>query len=926
MSAPRWTRALLRLVAPADRTDDLLGDLEEAHRRRVGQRGRLVGTALTALETLDMAVALFRLRRRRRAAPEGQGPSTRGRGAPLVPSGEPRPSRTGISWLDVKLGVRMLIKHPGLTLVGGLGMAVAIALGAGSYDLVSAAFDATLPFEGGERVVALESWDTEINNQERQILHDFATWRQELGSVEELGAWRTVGRNLITPDGMAGAVPVAEMTVSGFRLAGVSPLMGRHLIPEDERADAPPVVVLGYDAWQSRFLGDPQIVGKTVRLGDAPHTVVGVMPEGFGFPVYHQFWVPLRADPRDWERGEGPEIFVFGRLAPNATLEQARAELETLGRRAADAFPETHGHLRPLVVRYTTQFLDDGEIRDARGWQAHLLQLPVLLLLGVICVNVAILVYARTATRHGEIAVRTALGASRRRIVAQLFAEALVLSGGAAVLGLGVAAVVLRRIEQMLDAVTFIPFWMDFGLSPGTALYAGGLALLAAVLVGVLPALKATGPRIQSSLRELGGGTGMRMGRTWTALIVAQVAIAVALLPAAALYSWEFTRYGFADPGFPAEEYLTARLVMDRQSGPDGEDEADAGDFATRWADRLADLERRLEAEAAVAAVSFASHSRGDQMRVRLEADGVPMPSESATGHLAGAHLVDLDFFDAFDLSVVAGRAFHSGDLSEGANAVVVNRTFAEEVLGGGNAVGRRIRYTQGYRSGGIERIPQGVEVERWYEIVGVVSDLLAGALEPGAPEARLYHARAPGQIHPATIFVRMRRASPATFAPHLREITTAVDPTLQPRSILPLDQVLGDEQTGLRLGALGIVLVMLSVLLLSAAGIHALMGFTVARRRREIGIRAALGARPRRLLASVFRRAAVQLGIGVAVGLAVAALVDGATGGELLAGRVSLLLPAVAVFMMAVGLLAALGPARRGLRVEPTEALRADG
>lgn len=925
MSSPGWSRALLRWLAPADRQDEVLGDLEETHRRRVGRRGWLVGTALTALETLDMAVALLRLRRRRRAAHERQEPTAPGRGGRLASSGEPRPPRAGISWLDVKLGARMLVKYPGLTFVGGLGMAVAIALGAGSYALISAAFDATLPFEGGERVVAIENWDSEINNQDRQLLHDFATWREELRSVEELGAWRSVGRNLITPDGVAGPVGVAVITASGFRLAGVAPLVGRHLIPEDERPGAPPVLVLGYDAWKSRFLGDPGIVGETVRLGDTPHTVVGVMPDGFEFPINHQFWVPLRADPRDWERGEGPELFVFGRRAPGATMEQAAAELEALGRRAAHAFPEANGHLRPLITPYTTQFLDDSSLRNAETWQVQLLQLPLLLLLLVICVNVAILVYARTATRHGEIAVRSALGASRGRIVAQLFAEALVLSGGAAALGLGVAAVVLGRIRSVLDSVTFIPFWMEFSLSPETALYAAGLALLAAVLVGVLPALKATSRQVRASLSELGGGSGMRMGRTWTALIVAQVALAVAILPGALNSAYEFARYGFAEPTFEAEEFLSTWLTMSRETPPSEGAEAYARAFSARYEEGLNELIRRLEAEPEVAHATFAARPPGDEVSGRIEVEDLPTPAELTAGHPVRVGQFAEGLFGIFDVPFIAGRDFGPRDLGAEARSVIVNQSFVEDVLRGGNALGRRIRHVKGYRAGGVERMPDGVERERWYEIVGVVSDRLANAMEPGAVEARMYHPLAAGQAYPVHVLLRLRGITPAGFAPRLREITAAVDPTFQPREVRSLDAALREIQGGLRLAALGIILVTLSVLLLSAAGIHALMGFTVARRRREIGIRAALGARPRRLLASVFRRAAVQLGIGVAAGLVVAGLVDSATGGELLAGRVSLLLPAVAVFMMAVGLLAALGPARRGLRVEPTEALRSE-
>lgn len=919
MSAPAWARRLLERVAGASGGEDVVGDLEEGHGRRLQRHRPVVASLLTGIEALELAIALLRerasVRRARRNLGRGGVPSA-GANRRGGPAG-------GISMLDIKLGVRMLVRHPGLTLVGGLGMAVAIALGAGSYAIISAAFDATLPFDEERRVVAIELWDSEINNQEPQILHDFGIWREELESVELLGAWRPVGRNLTTRHGAAGPVSIAEMTASGFRLAGVSPLLGRHLIPEDERPGGAPVVVIGYDAWQNRFFGDPDIVGETVRLGATYHTVVGVMPDGFGFPLYHEFWTPLRAAATPWGPRQGPEVFVFGRLAPGATADQARAELEFLGRRSASASPETHARLHPQLVPYTTQFLDDSGIRNARGWQVQVLQLPLLLLLGVICVNVAILVYARTVTRQGEIAVRTALGASRQRIVAQLFAEGLVLSGGAAMLGLVVAAAGLGQIERSLDAITFIPYWMNFGLSPGTVLYAAGLSVLAATVVGVLPALRATG-RVQPSLRELGGGTGMRMGRTWTALIVGQVAIAVALLPPAAHFGEVFFRYGLADPGFPAEEYLTAWLVMDRpeRSGEEGED-GDRG-FSERLADRLVELDRRLEAEPSVAGVTFASAPEGG-MRVRIEVEDLPLPAESSSGHLVGAHLVDLDYFGVFDLAVASGRTFHSGDLADSATTVVVNESFVNQLLGGANAVGRRIRYAKGYRAGGIERLPQGVRTEQWFEIVGVVADLQGRALEPDAPVAALYHARAPGQIHPASVAVHMRDAAPASFVSTFRNLTTAVDPTLQPREILPLDQVLDVEQRALRLSALAILIVMTSVLLLSAAGIHALMAFTVARRRREIGIRSALGAPPRSILAGVFRRTALQLSGGALAGLVVAGLLDRFSGGQMLGGRATLLLPAVALFMIAVGLLAALGPALGGLRIEPVEALRAD-
>ncbi|CAA9301679.1 MAG: hypothetical protein AVDCRST_MAG89-514, partial [uncultured Gemmatimonadetes bacterium] len=464
--------------------------------------------------------------------------------------------KTGISWLDVKLGIRMLVKHPGLTLVGGLGMAVAFAVGAGSFTFFYSHLYPNIPLEDGHRIVAVENWDTKRNNEERRAVHDFATWKRDLKSVQELGAFRNTMRNLIAPGGPAEAVKIAEMTASGFKVARVRPLLGRYLVPEDEREGAPRVLVIGHEVWKTRFGGDAGIVGRDVRLGNVVHTVVGVMPERFAFPVSHQYWTALQVDPGEYEQRRGPEIHVFGRLAPGVTAEQAQAELATIGRRAAAAYPKTHAFLRPQVLPYTYPLMD---IQDVTLSGVGVMQLMMSMLLVVVAVNVAILVYARTATRLGEIAVRTALGASRLRVVAQLFVEALVLSSIAALIGLGVAQYGLRLANAIMDSETGgAPFWIDYGLSFPTVLYTMGLTLLAALIVGVLPALQSTGKRLTDSLRQLGGGTGMQLGRVWTILIVTQVAFAVAALPVAVAMGWQEVRSAGTRPTFAAQEFIAA--------------------------------------------------------------------------------------------------------------------------------------------------------------------------------------------------------------------------------------------------------------------------------------------------------------------------------------------------------------------------------
>jgi predicted permease len=817
---------------------------------------------------------------------------------------------SGLS-LDFKLGWRMLRRYPGLTLVGGLGMAVAIAVGAGFFSFLGAMAGPALPLDEGDRIVAIQNLDAVTGDQAREThLHDLETWREELRTVGELGAYRTVDRNLVTPDGQSEPRRIAEMTASGFRIARVPPLLGRYLVDDDERPGAAPVVVIGYDVWQSRFGGNPDVVGRTIRLGATRYTVVGVMPEGFAFPVNNHLWAPLRLDPLDFERGKAPPIDVFGRLAPGVTLEQAQAQLATLGRRMAAAHPETHEHVRPKVLPYTRSFLDSPELT----WVIYLVQVLVGMLLVAIAVNVAILVYARTATRAGEIAMRLTLGASRARIVAQLFAEALVLSALSAVAGLLLAWLALRQFNAYVARIggEQAPFWWKVGLSPGTVLYVTGLAVLAAVIVGVLPGLKATGRRAQSNLREA-GGTALRMGRTWTVLIVAQVAVAVAILPATAVFAWtQFFPDGITAPEFDAEGLLSAGLGMDRETPPSAEAKAYRRELASRFADRYTELARRLEAEPGVAGVTYTSGMSAGTIEIEATRPGAE-PSRHGIRFLE----MDPGLFEVFGARVIAGRPFVPGDRAGAATAVVANRSFVEQMLGGGNVLGRRFRYV----STRDDVPPGGVEKGGWYEIVGVVNDFPVELPYRWQGIPTIYHVAVPARLSSVTLVVRTRGIAPERLAGRLRELTLAVDPTLRLGEVRSLAQRQRDEERTRRQSTLAVVAVALSVLLLSAAGIHALMSFAVARRRKEIGIRTALGAHPRRILASVFSRAAAQLAAGVAVG----GLLGGAfiVVGGYPAGRATAVLLAVAALMLGVGLLAAMGPARRGLRVQPMEALR---
>ena len=826
------------------------------------------------------------------------------------------------SWLDIKLAVRMLARFPGLTVVGTIGMATAMAIAAGGFAIISTMLDPALPLDEGDRIVAVQLRNVADRRAERRILHEFAEWRGGLRTIADLSAFRQVTRNLILPNASPDVVRAAEMSAAGFRVARVAPLVGRHLVDADERAGAEPVAVISEAEWRRRFQGDPAIVGRAIQLGAAIHTIVGVMPEGFAFPVNHHYWLPLRLDAAAYGRLEGPELWIFGRLAPESTLDEAQAELTAIGQRLSHELPATHAPLRSQVTPYTHPFTDMDEPENVMA--ARVMQFLLALLLALVALNVAILVYARTVTRHAEIAVRSALGASRRRIVAQLFIEALALSLLATVVALGVVGVALREIEvRMLPILGELPFWLEFRLTPGAVAIGLVLGVAAAAIVGIVPALKATGRHVQRRLQNLSaGGAGMRLGTTWTALVVAQVAVAVALLPTAVYHAWDATRHVVADPGFPSAEFLRATVVLD--PGVAGRNAAEAN---ARYGNRLEELMRRLREDADVRDVTFSLAAPGEENVVWVDVGGLPLPAEAddytvhagtAQGHRVRLNRIAPGWTETFEVPVLAGRHLTAADAAAG-TAVLVNRSFADAILGGSPAVGRQFRFVG---VSGDSR-PEDVTFERWHDIVGVIADF---PVEPsGVMEPRVYQAVSAGDMHPALISIHTRARDATSFAPRLREITAAVDPTLQLRGVNRIDAPAINDRSLFRMLALALITITLSVVVLSAAGIYALMSVTVEQRRREIGIRTALGADPRRLLATIFARALAQLGIGAGVGMGVALLLETASTGELMAGYGEIIVPVVALFMMAVGLVAALGPARRGLRVHPTEALRAE-
>ena len=832
----------------------------------------------------------------------------------------PQPNRfswaSGIS-LDLKLGVRMLVKYPGLTIIGGLAMAFGIWFGAVTFQMFDVISSTKLPLPDGDRIVKIHNEDLKASQPENRVLYDYQLWRTAR-SLADIGAYRHKSVNLVGTVTSAAPVVAAQITASAFRIAPARPVLGRVLNESDERAGAPPVVVLGYEVWTRRFESDPQIVGRSVQLGSGFATVVGVMPEGYAFPVAHDMWLPLRTDVSGLEPRRGPAITVFGRLAAGMTLESAQAEIRSFGQRLAAEHPTTHAQIQPYVIPYA-----QGGVTSSDELQVMALTYAfVVALVVVVCSTVALLLFARAAARETELLVRSALGASRRRLVTQLFAEALVLAGVATVVGLAAAQLALSRLGRPYIEANYdlLPFWYDFNLSPTTILYALTLAVVGAVVAGVMPARKIT-RGLGTRLRAGTSGGGVRFGGVWTVVIVVQVALTVMFPAVVMLLRSESNRIGANDVGFPAHQYLGVNIVADGVP-PDTITPEVSAALGARLSTSLEVLRQRVEAEPGVAGVTFVDALPQDyHAGRRLDVEGMP---ENPSQWVAIAR-IDPSYFTVLQSPMIEGRAFTSADLSPDARAVIVDQGFADIVMPGRNVIGHRVRLRTEADSI-VTDLP-------WYEIVGVVKELgMAHAIERSRT-AGVYLPLVPGSRLGLNMIVR-GRGDPTPIGPRIRDLATAVDPALRIESITRLDQLVTPLLWFLGLWQ-KIIMGMTGVaLLLSLSGIYAVLSFIVARRTREVGVRVALGASARRVVTSLFRRPMIHVSLGVLAGtllIAVAAIAvqyttefDGIPKRGLTGAEIAML-AGYGTLMLGVCALACIVPALRALRVQPMEALRAE-
>jgi predicted permease len=825
--------------------------------------------------------------------------------------------------LDAKLGVRMLGKQPLLTAVAMLALGLGIPASLSMHHIVRMRHS-PLPVPQGERVMGIRHWDREVSDPVLSSVHDLERWQASLGAFSSIGAVRSYMLNVYA--GEPGAPPVrgSEVTASTFDVLLAAPLLGRVFGPEDEVAGANDVVILGEDLWASRFGRDPDIVGRTVRVGRRAHTVVGVMPSEFQFPLGDDVWLPLRVRPADHPVGEGPGLLVFGRLAEDVTEEEAGAEMALVlvtARQAADD-PELYEQRVGEVVRMPILLMME-DVFSFTDPDLLLGQAIIAVLLLIVCGNVGILMLARTATRMSELSIRTALGASRARIVAQLFVEALVLALLATGLGLLVAEGVARALMRPLRTIGSLPYWMDLRLDGGIVLTALGLAVFCAVLAGVTPALKVTGRHVQASLQRLAAGTSsVRFGLASTLLIVAEMVVSVGFLAMGGVLVGSVFQDREGRLGFEPEQYFqgTLRLPWVAADGTSGDPEEDDAVKPDRTSGEIArEVLRRLLTDGAVRGAGIGVDVAG----AMTGGEYIALEGQDDWAQVRGVRetVVDVGYFSGLNRPILAGRDFAEADLEAEPDEygrrspVIVNTSFVEHVLGGRSPIGERF---WPYVSG------QSDPADRtWFEIVGVVGPFGMNPRNPGR-DAGFYRISPIDELRPARFLVHVG-GEVAGFGPRFREIVASVDPEATLETAMPVSEVMATESNLYRLVAAMQLTLAGIAFLLSVSGLYALMSFTVSQRTREIGIRSALGARASSIVSAIARRAALQLGIGVVLGGALAWFLLDEITSEASVVNVDIPLTVVVTMIIAllVGVAACASPTFRGLRIQPSEALR---
>ena len=785
-----------------------------------------------------------------------------------------------MSLANLRYAFRSLARAPGFTLVSIATLAIGIGATTAIFAAVSAFFLRPLPYPEGDRIVELREWfDREWTGSVSE--KNFAAWKAQSRTLDDLVAYIPASFNVAA--GSPERVRGNRVTDGYFRLFRASPALGRVFTADDV---ASRVVVLSHGLWQRRYGGDPDIIGRGIDLGGARHTVVGVM--GAGLPTGAELWAPLALEGEK----DGHYLQVLARLRPDTTIEAARGDMEAIAARLEELYPD-HNAKRSVQIRPLHEVMV-AEFRPG----ATILSLAVAFLLLIGCANIATLQLARAAGRRGEIAVRSALGAGRLRLVRQLFTESLLLALLGGVLGVLVAVWCMDLLQAGMpdSAQRRFPFHLDWGV----AWFALAASLVSACLFGLVPALQSSRADLTDALRDTAARSTASRGRLKKGLVVAEIALSAALLVVCALLVRSMHRLQSAPLGFDPDSVLTLNISLPDQRYPD-----DAA--RVRFHQQVLDRVQALPGVRSAAVVNHLPLSRSN-INSGFEVVGrpAPPPGEEPIAEWIAA---SPDYLRTMGLRLTGGRNFTDSDRAGSPPVILVNEALVRQHLGGRNPLGTRLDFGD----------------DETYEVVGVVSDARRRSQLTDEPVAEAYFPAWQRVFETMSLAVRTD-GDPAALAGPVRSAVAAVDPGQAVFEVRTMNDIVAEAResrrfvTGLFAAFAGVAL------LLASLGIYGVMAYHTGQRRQEMGIRMALGAGAGELQRMVVREGMSLVVLGLAFGLG---------GGALLSRLLRSLLYQVAagdpssyalaaIALGAVALVACWIPARRASRVDPVEALRA--
>ncbi len=803
---------------------------------------------------------------------------------------------------DIRYGVRSLLKHPGFTAIVVVTLALGIGATTAIFSVVNTVLLKRLPYNQAERIVAIQ----ELNEAGKRVQvtpANFLDWRAQNTVFEHLAAILTRPANLASED-RAERIEMAMTSANFFAVFGAEPAVGRMFIPADEQAGHAPVAVVSHALWQRRFGGSTDLVGKTITLDGRGYTVVGVAPAGFQYPDKTEVWLPpFRLAPAWNESMDVTQVRGFGFLSavgllrPGVSVPQAAAEMETITARLRQQYPDTNNRRFNRVVSLHTHLVGDT---SSMLW---VLLGAVSFVLLIACANVANLLLASAASRQKEMAIRSALGASRWRVIRQLLTEStlLALAGGAVGLLLAVWGVALmtRLLPQDFPRLADINVdWRVLGFTLTASVLTG-------ILFGLAPALQISGSDVQESLKESGRGAsgGRRHNRLRSLLIVGEVALSVVLLAGAGLLFRSFLQLQSVNAGFTPQQVLTVRLTP---SGPRYARDADYMSFYSQVMERIS----ALPGVQAVGAINTLPLGKGPTAGIRIE--GAP-PQTRDKWPSTNYRSVSSDYFRAMNMPMVQGRTFTERDTETAPLVMIINQAMARRDFPNVDPIGKRINL------GGNN--PQGQPV--WWEIVGVAADVRSLELrEEASPE--FYLSALQDTFAGMSVVVRSA-VEPASLAPEVRRIVGEVDKSAPVSEVKTMEHIVHESVTQPRFNLFLLGLFGGIALLLSAAGIYGVTAYSVTQRTHEFGIRMALGAQVGDVLKMILGQGMLLIIAGIVVGLVASFALTRLMRSLLFGVSVTdpLTFVVITLLLSLVALVACYIPARRATKVDPLVALR---